>query len=329
MGLCLENVPLPFAARYVVPVSTQTDMALPIARISHLPNNYANDPRMPLGKVRIDELFKGARALAENRDWWPSREHGGDEGGRLATELTSMPSQNREVASNDRYYLISHHDTILFVDEAAQRFRHGPFGIAPLNLALELVGTQAHLILLGDDPSKDRKLSFAQPTGEIHFLSHSFDPNFQIDSFADGRIGLRMNELYVAADLDGLVRNDRSWCRAFEQFRLIRMDTLDGLTILQRHSWISHGDHQVVTLSPQPIDFGGNTHESSALAATLAPGAIELRRDIVFGPARMRLVGRAPQLVFDRTNDASPNDPLDVFITDVTGNRYGFSRLKS
>ena len=177
MGLCLENAPSPFAARYVVPVSTQTDMVLPIARISHLPNNYANDPRMPLGKVRIDELFKGARALAENRDWWPSRERGGDQGVRLATEATSMPSQSREVASNDRYYLISHHDTILFVDEAAQRFRHGPFGIAPFNLVLELAGTQAHLILLGDDPSKDRKLSFAQPTGEIRFLSHSFDPN--------------------------------------------------------------------------------------------------------------------------------------------------------
>ena len=129
MGLCLENVPPPFAARYVVPVSTQTDMVLPVARISHLPNNYANDPRMPLGKVRIDELFKGARALAENRDWWPSRERGGDEGVRLATGATSMPSQSREVASNDRYYLISHHDTILFVDEAA----HGSV-TAPLEL---------------------------------------------------------------------------------------------------------------------------------------------------------------------------------------------------
>ena len=199
-----------------------------------------------------------------------------------------------------------------------------------MNFVLELAGTQAHLILLGDDPSKDRKLSFAQPTSEIRFLSHSFDPNFQIELFADGSIGLRMNELYVAADVDGIVRNDRSRCRAFEQFRLIRMDTLDGLAILQRHSWISHDDRQVVTLSPQPIDFGRESpSETSALAATLVAGAIELRRDIVFGPARIRLVWRTPQLVFDTTNDASPNDPRDVFITDGTGKKYDFSRVKS
>jgi hypothetical protein len=85
-----------------------------------------------------------------------------------------------------------------------------------------------------------------------------------------------------------------------------------------------------VTLSPQPIDFGRESpHESSALAATLTAGAIELRRDIVFGPTRIRLAGRAAQFAFDRTNDANPNGPLEVFITDATGTRYGFSRLMS
>ena len=339
MGLCLENVPAPFATRYVVPVSTQTDMVLPVARISHLPNNYANDPRMPLGKVRIDELFNGARSLVEGGDWWPSRRRSGDGGSgsmgksecgtddsvQPATETTSMRPRSGE----DRYYLISHHDTILFVDEPAQRFRHGPFGIAPLNLVLELADSQGRLIHLSDDSSKNRRLSFAQPSGET-CLSQAFDPDFQVDWFADGSVGLRMNELYVAADLGGIVRNDRSWCRAFEQFRLIRMDTIDGLALLQRYSWISHCDRQIVTLSSQAIDFGrASPHESSALAATLAAGTIELRRDIVFGPARIRLVGRASQLVFDNTNDANPDAPLNVSITDATGRRYGFSRLQS
>ena len=345
MGLCLENVPAPFATRYAVPVSTQTDMVLPVARIAHLPNNYANDPRMPLGKVRIDELFNGARSLIEGGEWWPSRNRGGDGGGgsgsmaksefgtndsvQPATETTSMRSRSGEVTSDDRYYLISHHDTILFVDEAAQRFGHGPFGIAPLNLVLELADLQGRLILLSSDLSKNRRLSFAQPSGET-CLSQAFDPDFQVDWFADGSVGLRMNELYIAADLGGIVRNDRSWCRAFEQFRLIRMDTIDGLALLQRHSWISHCDRQIVTLSSQPIDFGRESpHELSALAATLAAGTIELRRDIVFGPARIRLVGRASQLVFDNTNDANPDAPLNVFITDATGRRYGFSRLQS
>jgi hypothetical protein len=314
MGLCLENVPPPFHTRYVVPVSTQTDMVLPAARISHLPNNYADDPRMPLGKVRINSLFHGARALASG-DWWPSSIAG--------TTSTLLQAQNR-------YFLVSHHDTILFVDEAAQQVRHGPFGIAPLNLVLELEGQRGRLVLLGDAPSNDRQLSFATRAGETRFLSHSADLDLETEWFADGSIGLRVNELYVVAELDGIVRNDRTWCRAFEQFRLIRTNTIDGFAILQRHSWISHRDGEIVTLAPQPIDFGRESpHESSALAATRAVGAIELRRDIVFGPVRVRLVRLAPQMAFEGVGDTDPNALLHVSINDVTGTRYGFSRLPS
>ena len=314
MGLCLENVPPPFQTRYVVPVSTQTDMVLPAARVSHLPDNYANNPHSPLGKVRVDSLFRGA---SRNGDWWPSS----------AAGATETLARSADTKSQDRYYLVSHHDTILSLDEAAQQFRHAPFGIAPLNLALELEGTRGHLVLLGDAPAKERKLSFGLPTGEIKLLSDSADADFQVQSFADGSVGLFIGELYVAADLDGIVRNDRTWCRAFEQFRLIRTETLDGLAILQRHSWISHSDGQIVTLAAQPIDFGRERpHESSALAATLGAGAIELRRDLVFGPARLSLVGRTRQLTFDQAIDPDLKSPLDVFITDRTGTKYGFSK---
>jgi hypothetical protein len=63
LGLCLENVPPPFQTRYLVPVSRRTGKLPEFARISHLPNNYANDPRSPLGKVRVDELFVGVHNL--------------------------------------------------------------------------------------------------------------------------------------------------------------------------------------------------------------------------------------------------------------------------
>ena len=63
IGLCLENVPPPFQTRYVVPVSRRTAMAPAFARVRHLPDNYANDPRSPLGKVRVDELFAGLQEL--------------------------------------------------------------------------------------------------------------------------------------------------------------------------------------------------------------------------------------------------------------------------
>ena len=61
MGLCFEHVPAPFQTRYVVPVSAKTSMAPPFARISHLPNTFANNPSHVLGKNRINVLFVGAR----------------------------------------------------------------------------------------------------------------------------------------------------------------------------------------------------------------------------------------------------------------------------
>jgi hypothetical protein len=64
LGLCLENVPPPFQTRYLVPVSRRTGKLPEFAQISHLPNNYANDPRSPLGKVRLDELFVGVHDLS-------------------------------------------------------------------------------------------------------------------------------------------------------------------------------------------------------------------------------------------------------------------------
>ena len=69
MGLCHENVPAPFQCRYVVPISKATGTALNSAWISHLPNNYANDPASGFGKVRMDDLFVnvGAPLVEETR----------------------------------------------------------------------------------------------------------------------------------------------------------------------------------------------------------------------------------------------------------------------
>jgi hypothetical protein len=53
MGLCLENVPAPFQTRYVVPVSRLSSMTPGFAWLSHLPNNYADNPNTVLGKVRM------------------------------------------------------------------------------------------------------------------------------------------------------------------------------------------------------------------------------------------------------------------------------------
>lgn len=63
LGLCLENVPPPFQTRYLVPVSRRTGKLPEFARICHLPNNYADNPRSSLGKVRVDKLFVGVHDL--------------------------------------------------------------------------------------------------------------------------------------------------------------------------------------------------------------------------------------------------------------------------
>jgi len=38
--------------------------------IPHLPNNYADDPRSPLGKVRVDMMFVGAGSIGR---FYPAR----------------------------------------------------------------------------------------------------------------------------------------------------------------------------------------------------------------------------------------------------------------
>jgi hypothetical protein len=300
MGLCLENVPAPFQSRYVVPVSMKDDTVPAFARVAHLPNNYADNPKMPLGKVRIGSLFKGARALREGA-WWPS-------------------PHPEHAAAPDRYFLVTHHDTIVYFDNATQRIRHLPLGIAPLNLAGELVSGSLRFVLTRADPPRERLVSFVDSDGTIGFAEDDRSAELTVETFADCAVGLRRGDRYVAADLDGLVRNDRAWCRAFEQFRLVRADTIAGLAILQHHTWISACDGVAVTLAPQPIDYGRERpHESSAIAATLAAGALDRRREIVFGAARIRLVNLARQIVFGPS-------ATEVAVSDAAGHVQRFCR---
>ena len=268
MGLCLENVPPPFQTRYVVPVSRQTGTVAAFARISHLPNNYANDPKHPLGKVRTDRLFVGARNL-QHDNWWP------------ATAKVRAENQNQ-------YYLASHHDTILCVAVYAHRLCHLPFGIAPMNLVLELAGQRGRLLTMDDHSTVLRQLSFAQSTGEIRVQEGrgEFDSTSRRSSTAaSASVTAHGTSLRIS---DGFVRTDRVWCRAFERFRLIGAALFDGIALLCRHFWLSHSDRRIVTLAPQPIDFAGpeRPFEASALAATLAAGVLDSRRESAFGPAR-------------------------------------------
>ena len=226
------------------------------------------------------------------------------------------------------YYLVSHHDTILYVDEEARRLRHAPFGIAPLNLVLELTGPQGRLMMRRGSSSEVRQVSFTQSAGEIRTGPRRADPDLHIETFADDSIGIRAGERYMRADQIGGVHNDRDWCRDWERYRLVRADTFDMLPVLRRYCWLSHNDRRIVSLAAQPIDFGREQPaEASALATTLAPGAIDLRRELVFGPARIRLVGREPSILVEGPEHGENNPPVRVDIVDVAGIIHRFSRF--
>src|SRR5207248_8888121 len=91
-------------------------------------------------------------------------------------------------AISDMYYLVSHHDTILYVDEDAQRLRHAPFGVAPLNLVLELAGPRGRLIMRNGSSSKGLQASFTPSTREIRTGPGRADLDFDIETFDDDSI---------------------------------------------------------------------------------------------------------------------------------------------
>jgi hypothetical protein len=59
MGLTFENPPVPFIYRVVVPVAMSSRLAPHCALLAHLPNNYADHPIYPHGKIAMTDLFAG------------------------------------------------------------------------------------------------------------------------------------------------------------------------------------------------------------------------------------------------------------------------------
>ncbi|MGY2997351.1 hypothetical protein [Mesorhizobium sp. URHB0026] len=328
MGLCLENVPAPFQSRYVAPIYQKAGTVPAFAWVWHMPNNYADNPRSALGKIRMDRMFVGAGELGQEGRWSiansiavtadhlddqrqgssdePGRYHAGVASNAAADDFDTDASLLAEnvPALSDQNYLITHHDTVVFFDSDLRRVRHAPFGIAPWSLAIELAGQTGRLLAQGKSPGEVRQLSFgtADNDATTHVTSTSFDCD--IETFSDGSVGIRTGDHCLGSDLDGFVR-PKHWCREWERYQLVRADTIEGLALLRRYSWLSHADRRVYSLAAQPIDFGRERPaESSALAASLAPGAIAFRRKVAFGPVALKLIERRPQIVFEPCNPA-------------------------
>jgi glycosyltransferase involved in cell wall biosynthesis len=122
------------------------------------------------------------------------------------------------------YYLVSHHNTVVYIDEDSKRLRHAPLGTARLNFLLELSGDRAQLMVTGGFPSERLPASFGRETDEIRVHAGASDLACVIERLPGDEIAIRIGELYVTADWDGVVRNNRNWCREWERFHLASAD---------------------------------------------------------------------------------------------------------
>ncbi len=303
MGLCNEGVPRGFPHRYVVPVDFY-NRALNSCQVFHLPSNYANSVS-PLGKVRLDELFAGAGELRPFTASNAAPSHPDEAEGSVGTsrgqsvskasrrglqaagappawtEVVKFPVSNTEV--DEGFFIVSHHDTVLFYDFEAGVVRHGPFGIAPLNFIVAFKGLNAQFFVL-DASGEIRPIAWGgdQFTEGDLFTT---DRNFYID----GTHSFSSEGTFLCSLFEGGTRWTIDSCRTWERFRLMKINTIIGLAWLRRENWKSC-EGEIVAWRDQPLNFGRLGHsEASALASTIDKESLESRLAFWFGDRRIFL----------------------------------------
>jgi hypothetical protein len=204
------------------------------------------------------------------------------------------------------YYLISHHNTVVYVDAASRCLRHAPLGTAPLNLLLEIEGERARLVMKDERSGHFRQLSIEHPSGKINEHMGDAELDCRVETFDGGAVGLRVREQYVSADSDGRVRNDRDWCREWERYLPLTMDTVDTLLLLKRNSWLSHSDRRILSLGDEDID---------------------LRTGFSFGPAKVRFLS-GNRCFVSQTDSKNAVVPSSIHIVDQAGVIHTFSLFR-
>lgn len=131
---------------------------------------------------------------------------------------------------NGVYRLISHHATLLFLDTKASRLRHGAPGLVPQNLVLEIIEEHCRFLYIdSDDPAHGHQLQLVSPQGFAHVVDeHSADFDLDVHKISDEVIGISLREAFLSSDLDGLVKNDKAWCREWEHYALQKVENLEA-----------------------------------------------------------------------------------------------------
>jgi FkbM family methyltransferase len=66
-----------------------------------------------------------------------------------------------------------------------------------------------------------QQISIDPATALVSMREPGAEYDFRIEKVANDAVALRLHELYVSADADGIVRNDRNVCREWEEYRLV------------------------------------------------------------------------------------------------------------
>ena len=145
----------------------------------------------------------------------------------MITDLshTEQPQDARDHKSLGHHYnLLTCHNTIVYIDPELKQLRHGPRETAPLNLALHLVDGKGSLVVVSGQLVGTR-VGFSQNGSEVALDGENPEHSVCcVDILPDGRVGIRFGDTYISADWDGVVRNDRKHCLAWEQYHLLAAD---------------------------------------------------------------------------------------------------------
>lgn len=311
MGLCNENIPEGFPHRYVVGIHKSG--LVPIdTQVFHTPSNYANHPY--LGKICLDSAFVGTHECAHANEASPS----------ISACSPNLPSWVRD-ASNIKnadpscYFLVTFFDTILYFDFLTKQVRQQPFGIAPMNLMVSIVGEHAEFLAIDDQGATHRVIwggDVDEATSGLRQIRMSF--------YQGGTFAFSANSEFLSADPGGPIFWDRTHCRAWEHFRLIRVDTVIGLSWLRRTTWL--GEHGLAfNWIDQPVDFGRfSLSECSALAATITESALVKRRLFKYGYSKFNLTGYIHHPIFLMDSIESPTK---IIIDEHLGETHAYKRV--
>ena len=124
------------------------------------------------------------------------------------------------------FKLTTYHETELYFDEETRQICHARGDKFPKNLVLEIIDRRGRLLVFGSSFAHVCQVHFFAEKKKLDLQKGVSELNLDIARIDNQTIAIQNNGFFLAADSDGIVRNDREWCREWEKFKI---DDLSGL----------------------------------------------------------------------------------------------------